>query len=92
MFLGTEAARLVRHAPLFLLLYFVVANKPTSSNFESSILSAFGAFNGASLTDRIGRRKRLYLSAFVLAMLLAMVAALPSECMFFYPISQVSDP
>lgn len=79
---GTEAARLVRRAPFFRLL-FVVTNKLTSaSNFANSILSAFGAFSGASLTDRIGRRRRLYVGAFVLAVLLAMVAALSSECMF----------
>lgn len=47
-------------------------------NFANSILSAFGAFSGAALTDRIGRRRRLYIGAFTLAVLLAMVAALSS--------------
>ncbi|KAJ6544360.1 general substrate transporter [Mycena capillaripes] len=48
-------------------------------NFANSILSAFGAFSGAALTDRLGRRRRLYIGAFVLACLLAMVAALSSK-------------
>ncbi|KAF7294522.1 General substrate transporter [Mycena kentingensis (nom. inval.)] len=48
-------------------------------NFANSILSAFAAFSGAALTDKIGRRKRLYIGAFVLACLLATVAALSSE-------------
>ncbi|KAJ7733328.1 general substrate transporter [Mycena metata] len=48
-------------------------------NFANSILSAFGAFLGASLTDRIGRRRRLFIGSFVLACLLAMVAALSSK-------------
>ncbi|KAK0209675.1 general substrate transporter [Armillaria fumosa] len=47
-------------------------------NFANSFLSAFGAFSGAALTDRIGRRRRLYIGAFALAVLLAMVAALSS--------------
>ncbi|KAK0492656.1 general substrate transporter [Armillaria luteobubalina] len=47
-------------------------------NFANSILSAFGAFSGAALTDRIGRRRRLYIGAFALAVLLGMVAALSS--------------
>ena len=45
-------------------------------NFANSILSAFGAFTGAALTDKLGRRRRLYIGAFVLGVLLAMVAAL----------------
>ncbi|EEB92361.1 hypothetical protein MPER_09143, partial [Moniliophthora perniciosa FA553] len=48
-------------------------------NFANSILSAFGAFLGASVTDRIGRRKRLYIGAFVLACLLSIVAALSAN-------------
>ncbi|KAJ6579663.1 general substrate transporter [Mycena vulgaris] len=48
-------------------------------NFANSILSAFGAFSGAALTDRIGRRRRLYIGSFVLACLLATVAALSSK-------------
>ncbi|TRM68109.1 general substrate transporter [Schizophyllum amplum] len=48
-------------------------------NFANSILSAFGAFSGAALTDKLGRRRRLYIGAFVLGVLLAMVAALSSE-------------
>ncbi|KAJ7165683.1 general substrate transporter [Mycena crocata] len=48
-------------------------------NFANSILSAFGAFLGASLTDRIGRRRRLYIGSFVIACLLATVAALSSK-------------
>ncbi|EIM81448.1 general substrate transporter [Stereum hirsutum FP-91666 SS1] len=48
-------------------------------NFANSILSAFGAFLGASVTDRIGRRRRLYVGAFVLACLLATVAAMSSK-------------
>ncbi|KAJ7062804.1 general substrate transporter [Mycena amicta] len=48
-------------------------------NFANSILSAFGAFLGASLTDRIGRRRRLYCGSFALACLLATVAALSSK-------------
>ncbi|KAL1675416.1 general substrate transporter [Schizophyllum commune] len=48
-------------------------------NFANSILSAFGAFTGAALTDKLGRRRRLYIGAFVLGVLLAMVAALSSE-------------
>ncbi|KAJ6603053.1 general substrate transporter [Mycena sp. CBHHK59/15] len=48
-------------------------------NFANSILSAFGAFLGASLTDRIGRRRRLFIGSFVLACLLATVAALSSK-------------
>ncbi|KAK0440863.1 general substrate transporter [Desarmillaria tabescens] len=47
-------------------------------NFANSILSAFGAFSGAAVTDRTGRRRRLYIGAFTLAVLLAMVAALSS--------------
>ncbi|KAK0205766.1 general substrate transporter [Desarmillaria ectypa] len=47
-------------------------------NLANSILSAFGAFSGAALTDRVGRRRRLYIGAFTLAVLLAMVAALSS--------------
>lgn len=43
----------------------------------------FDAFpQGASVTDRIGRRRRLYVGAFVLACLLATVAALSSKCEF----------
>ncbi|KAJ7166086.1 general substrate transporter [Mycena filopes] len=48
-------------------------------NFANSILSAFGAFLGASLTDRLGRRRRLFIGSFVLACLLATVAALSSK-------------
>ncbi|THU85454.1 general substrate transporter [Dendrothele bispora CBS 962.96] len=48
-------------------------------NFANSILSAFGAFLGASVTDRIGRRRRLYIGAFVLACLLSIVAALSAN-------------
>ncbi|KAF8169045.1 general substrate transporter [Mycena galopus ATCC 62051] len=48
-------------------------------NFANSILSAFGAFSGAALTDKIGRRRRLFIGSFVLACLLAMVAALSSK-------------
>ncbi|KAJ7775656.1 general substrate transporter [Mycena maculata] len=48
-------------------------------NFANSILSAFGAFSGAALTDRIGRRRRLWIGSFVLACLLATVAALSSK-------------
>ncbi|KAK7447379.1 hypothetical protein VKT23_014089 [Stygiomarasmius scandens] len=48
-------------------------------NFANSILSAFGAFLGASITDRIGRRRRLYIGAFVLACLLSIVAALSAN-------------
>ncbi|KAF8913540.1 general substrate transporter [Mucidula mucida] len=48
-------------------------------NFANSLLSAFGAFTGAMLTDKIGRRRRLYVGAFVLACLLATVAALSSK-------------
>ncbi|KAF9264331.1 general substrate transporter [Marasmius fiardii PR-910] len=48
-------------------------------NFANSILSAFGAFLGASVTDKIGRRKRLYIGALVLAALLAIVAALSAN-------------
>ncbi|KAJ7815940.1 general substrate transporter [Mycena olivaceomarginata] len=36
-------------------------------NFANSILSAFGAFSGAALTDKIGRRRRLFIGSFVLA-------------------------
>ncbi|KAJ7688308.1 general substrate transporter [Mycena rosella] len=48
-------------------------------NFANSILSAFGAFSGAALTDRVGRRRRLWIGSFVLACLLAMVGALSSK-------------
>ncbi|KAJ3922542.1 general substrate transporter [Lentinula edodes] len=48
-------------------------------NFANSILSAFGAFTGAAITDKIGRRKRLYLGSFILACLLAIVAALTAN-------------
>ncbi|KAJ7650994.1 general substrate transporter [Roridomyces roridus] len=48
-------------------------------NFANSILSAFGAFTGAAITDKIGRRRRLYIGSFVLACMLAMVAALSSK-------------
>ncbi|KAE9394996.1 general substrate transporter [Gymnopus androsaceus JB14] len=48
-------------------------------NFANSILSAFGAFSGAAVTDKIGRRRRLYLGSFILACLLAIVAALSSK-------------
>ncbi|KAJ6473126.1 general substrate transporter [Mycena sanguinolenta] len=48
-------------------------------NFANSILSAFGAFSGAALTDKIGRRRRLYIGSFALACMLAMVAALSSK-------------
>jgi predicted MFS family arabinose efflux permease len=51
-------------------------------NFANSILSAFGAFCGAMLTDKIGRRRRLYVGAFVLACLLTIVAVLSSQCTF----------
>ncbi|KAL0570367.1 hypothetical protein V5O48_011598 [Marasmius crinis-equi] len=52
---------------------------PPPSNFANSILSAFGAFLGASVTDKIGRRRRLYVGALVLAVLLAIVAALSAN-------------
>ncbi|KAJ7661415.1 general substrate transporter [Mycena polygramma] len=48
-------------------------------NFANSILSAFGAFSGAALTDKVGRRRRLFIGSFVLACLLATVAALSSK-------------
>ncbi|KAJ8090204.1 hypothetical protein AAF712_006187 [Marasmius tenuissimus] len=48
-------------------------------NFANSILSAFGAFVGASVTDKIGRRRRLYIGALVLAALLSIVAALSAN-------------
>ncbi|KAJ4488429.1 general substrate transporter [Lentinula aciculospora] len=48
-------------------------------NFANSILSAFGAFTGAAVTDKIGRRRRLYLGSFILACLLAIVAALSAK-------------
>ncbi|KAJ7196945.1 general substrate transporter [Mycena pura] len=48
-------------------------------NFANSILSCFGAFVGAMVTDKIGRRPRLYIGSFTLACLLAMVAALSSK-------------
>ncbi|KAJ7688296.1 general substrate transporter [Mycena rosella] len=48
-------------------------------NFANSILSAFGAFSGAALTDRVGRRRRLWIGSFVLACLLAMAGALSSK-------------
>lgn len=35
---------------------------------------------GAAITDKIGRRKRLYLGSFILACLLAIVAALTANC------------
>ena len=48
-------------------------------NFANNILSAFGAFTGAAVTDKINRRPRLYIGAFTLAVLLSIVAALSSE-------------
>ena len=48
-------------------------------NFANNILSCFGAFTGALVTDRLNRRPRLYLGAFALAVLLAIVAALSSK-------------
>ncbi|KAF5338177.1 hypothetical protein D9758_014717 [Tetrapyrgos nigripes] len=48
-------------------------------NFANSILSAFGAFLGAAVTDSIGRRRRLYIGPFVLASLLSIVAALSAN-------------
>ncbi|KAJ7916244.1 general substrate transporter [Mycena leptocephala] len=48
-------------------------------NFANSILSAFGAFSGAALTDKLGRRRRLFIGSFVLACMLATVAALSSK-------------
>ena len=48
-------------------------------NFANNILSCFGAFSGALVTDRLNRRPRLYLGAFALAVLLAIVAALSSK-------------
>ncbi|KAI0684423.1 general substrate transporter [Earliella scabrosa] len=48
-------------------------------NFANNILSAFGAFTGAALTDKINRRPRLYIGAFTLACLLSVVAALSSK-------------
>ncbi|KAK7053712.1 general substrate transporter [Favolaschia claudopus] len=48
-------------------------------NFANSILSAFGAFTGAAVADKIGRRRRLYIGSFALACLLAIVAALSSK-------------
>ncbi|KAJ7599106.1 general substrate transporter [Mycena floridula] len=48
-------------------------------NFANSILSAFGAFAGAAVTDKIGRRRRLYIGAFVLAMMLMAVAILSDK-------------
>ncbi|KAJ3760098.1 general substrate transporter [Lentinula raphanica] len=48
-------------------------------NFANSILSAFGAFTGAAITDKIGRRRRLYLGSFGLACLLAIVGALSAK-------------
>ncbi|KIK63663.1 hypothetical protein GYMLUDRAFT_986318 [Collybiopsis luxurians FD-317 M1] len=52
-------------------------------NFANSILSAFGAFVGAAVTDKIGRRRRLYIGSAGLACLLAIVAALSSKCRHF---------
>ncbi|PIL37645.1 MFS general substrate transporter [Ganoderma sinense ZZ0214-1] len=48
-------------------------------NFANNILSCFGAFTGALVTDRLNRRPRLYLGALALAALLAIVAALSSK-------------
>ncbi len=48
-------------------------------NFANNILSAFGAFSGAAVTDKINRRPRLYFGAFTLAALLSIVAALSSK-------------
>ena len=48
-------------------------------NFANNILSAFGAFSGALLTDKMNRRPRLYIGSFVLACLLSIVAALSSK-------------
>ncbi|KAJ7075750.1 general substrate transporter [Mycena belliarum] len=48
-------------------------------NFANSLLQAFAAFSGAMLTDRIGRRRRLWIGTFVIACMLAMVAALSSK-------------
>ncbi|KAJ4501859.1 general substrate transporter [Lentinula lateritia] len=74
---------------LMLITYFLpamMANAGVTSkqrqlvyNFANSILSAFGAFTGAAITDKIGRRKRLYLGSFILACLLAIVAALTAN-------------
>jgi len=57
-----------------------VTNTPTQLvyNFANSILSAFGAFLGSAFTDKLGRRRRLFIGSFVLGCLLAMVAALSS--------------
>lgn len=48
-------------------------------NFANSILSAFGAFSGAMLTDKVDRRPRLYVGSFTLAVLLSIVAVLSSK-------------
>ncbi|CAK5266404.1 unnamed protein product [Mycena citricolor] len=48
-------------------------------NFANSLLSAGGAFLGASLTDKLGRRRRLYLGSLILGGLLAAVAALSGK-------------
>ncbi|KAJ3785995.1 general substrate transporter [Lentinula aff. detonsa] len=48
-------------------------------NFANSVLSAFGAFTGAAITDKIGRRRRLYFGSFALACLLTIVGALSAK-------------
>ncbi|KIY73154.1 general substrate transporter [Cylindrobasidium torrendii FP15055 ss-10] len=48
-------------------------------NFANALLSAGGAFTGAMLSDTIGRRRRLYIGAFVLACLLAIAAVLSGK-------------
>nr|GAT54792.1 general substrate transporter [Mycena chlorophos] len=48
-------------------------------NFANSLLSAFGAAVGTAVTDKIGRRRRLYIGSLVLACMLALVAALSSK-------------
>lgn len=49
---------------------------------SSRLLSTQDLNQGAMLTDKIGRRRRLYVGAFVLACLLATVAALSSKCTY----------
>ncbi|KAJ7799675.1 general substrate transporter [Mycena olivaceomarginata] len=48
-------------------------------NFANSILSAFGAFSGAALTDKIAADAAFFIGSFVLACMLATVAALSSK-------------
>ena len=48
-------------------------------NFANNILSCAAAFAGAALTDSLPRRPRLYLGSFLLAGILATVAALSSK-------------